>query len=184
RLPVVRDEDELGVLLHIPQHFDEAADVCIIKRCVDLIEETEWARLVLEQPEHEGNGRQRFFSARQQLNALESLAGRLRNDFDAALERVVLVEERQACASPPEQSAEGLLKVDVDSRECFGKALTRHLVDALYRPRCLRDGLDEIEPLACKERMAGLELVELLDGHPVGWGEAFGLRSQPGHHPT
>src|SRR5262245_54789626 len=45
-LAVVRDDDELGAVEHGAQHLDEAADVGIVERRVDLVEQAEGARLV------------------------------------------------------------------------------------------------------------------------------------------
>src|SRR5579864_6797091 len=98
RLPVVRDDDELRVRLHAAQHLDEAADVGVVERRVDLVEQAERARLELEHAEHERDGGQRLLAAREQLHALQALARRLRDDLDAALERIAGVEQRQARA--------------------------------------------------------------------------------------
>src|SRR5439155_23292814 len=100
--------------------------------------------LVLEQAEHQRDGGQRLLAAREQLDALKPLAGRLRDDLDAALERIVLVEQRQPRAPAAEQRAEGLLEVAVDRRERLGEALARRLVDALDRFGRLRDRVDEV----------------------------------------
>jgi hypothetical protein len=64
---------------------------------------------------------------------------RLRDDLDAAFERVVLVEQRQAGAAAAEERAEGVLEVPVDGGKGFGEALARRLVDPLDRFRGLRD---------------------------------------------
>src|SRR5687767_13441676 len=39
RLPVVRDEDELGVVVHPLQHLDEPPDVRIVQRSVDFVQQ-------------------------------------------------------------------------------------------------------------------------------------------------
>ena len=93
RLAVVRDQDELRVLLHALEHLDEPADVRIVERRVDLVEQAERARPVLEDGEHQRHRGQRLLAAREQLDALEPLAWRLRDDVDAALELIVLVEQ-------------------------------------------------------------------------------------------
>src|SRR5204863_9985295 len=123
--------------------------------------------LVPEQAEHQRNRRQRLFPAGQQLYALQPLAGRLGDDLDAALERIGLVEQRQAGAAAAEQRAEGLLEIAIDGRERLGEPLARRFVDALDRFAGLRDRVDEVLPLRAQEGMAGLELVELLDRHHV-----------------
>src|SRR5262245_7961227 len=106
---VVGNDDELRVLLHPTQHLDKAADVGVVERRVDLVEEAERARLVLEHAEHQRDGGQCLLAAGQQLDALQALPRRLRDDLDAALERIVFVEQREAGAAAAEQGAERLL---------------------------------------------------------------------------
>ena len=90
--------------------------------------------LYLKMREHQRDRRQRLLAARQQLHALQALAGRLRDDLDAALERIVLVEQRQAGAAAAEQRAERLLEVAVDrARTPRAKRCARRLVDPLDR---------------------------------------------------
>src|SRR5918996_2283966 len=92
---IVGDNDELRMLLHPAKHLDETADIRIVERRVDFVEQTERTRLVFEHREHQRDGRQRLLAAGQQLNALESLPRRLRDDLDAALERIGFVEQRE-----------------------------------------------------------------------------------------
>src|SRR5262245_8556155 len=91
---IVGNDDELRVLLHTTQHLDEPADVGIVERRVDLVEEAERARLVLEHAEHQCDGGQRLLAAGEELDALQTLARRLSDDLDTALERIVFVEQR------------------------------------------------------------------------------------------
>src|SRR5262245_31671990 len=119
---VVSDDDELGVLLHAAQHFHEPADIGVVERRVDLVEEAERARLVFEHAEHQRNGGQRLLPAGEQLYALKALARRLRDDLDPALQRIALVEQRQAGAAAAEQCAESLLEIPVDGGERFVEA--------------------------------------------------------------
>src|SRR5438094_903423 len=167
RLAVVRDDDELRVLLHAAEHLDEAADVGIVERRIDLVEEAEGARLVLEHAEHQRDGGQRLLAAREQLDALQPLAGWLRDDLDAALERIGFVEQRQPGAAATEQRAERLLKIAIDGEERFRETLTRRFVDPPDRFARLRDRFDEIVALRRQEPVALVELVELLDRHHV-----------------
>ena len=110
-LPAVGDDDELGVLLHALQHFHETPDVRVVQRRVDLVEDAERARLVLEDGEHQGDRGQRLLAARQQLHALQPLARRRRDDLDAALEQVGLVEQRDGRVAAAEQRAERALEI-------------------------------------------------------------------------
>src|ERR1700686_289158 len=141
---VVRDENELGVSLHTAQHLHEPADIRIVERRVDLIEQTERTWLVLKQPEHERDCRERLLAAGQQLHALQGLAWRLRDDFDAALERIALVEQGEAGAAAAKESTEGEVEVVIDCRERLRKALAGRLIDALDGFAGPRDGVDEI----------------------------------------
>src|SRR5262245_7356047 len=175
---VVGNNDELRVLLHTAQHLHEPADVGVVERRVDLVEQAERARLVLEHAEHQGDGGQRLLAAGEELHALQALAGRLRDDLDAALERIVFVEQREAGAAAAEERAERLLEVAVDGGERLAEPLLRRLVDALDRFGGLRDRLDEIFPLRGEEHVAALELVELLDRHHVHRAEAIDLAAQ------
>ena len=84
---MVRDEDELRVVLHAAQHLHEPPDVGIVERRIDLVQQAERARPVLEDAEHQRHRRQRLLAAREQLHVLQPLARRLRDDVDAALER-------------------------------------------------------------------------------------------------
>ena len=155
------------MLLHAAQHLDEAADVGIVERRVDLVEHAERARLELEHAEHQRDRGERLLAAREQLNALQPLARRLRDDLDAALERIGFVEQRQPGAAATEQRAERLLKIAVDGEERFRETLTRRFVDPPDRFARLRDRFDEIVALRRQEPVALVELVELLDRHHV-----------------
>src|SRR5205085_8165762 len=99
------------------EHLDKPPDVRIVERGIDLVEETERTRLVFEKPEHQRDRGECLFAAREQLDALKPFAWRLRDDFDAAFERIGLVEKRQAGASTAEQRAERFLEIPVDGGE-------------------------------------------------------------------
>src|SRR5262245_20505835 len=175
---VVGDDDELGVLLHAAQHLDEPADIGVVEGGVNLVEQAERARLVLEHAEHQRDGGQRLLAAREQLDALKALAGRLGDDLDPALERIGLVEQRQAGAAAAEERAEGFLKVAVDRGERLVEAVAPRLSDASYPSGRLHDRLDEILALFGDERMTAFELVELLDGHHVHRPKSIDLGAQ------
>ena len=48
----VRDDDELSILAHRTYHAGKTIDVGIVKGRIDLIQNTEWAGLELEQRDH------------------------------------------------------------------------------------------------------------------------------------
>src|SRR5207245_6768092 len=125
----------------------------------DLVEQAEGARLVLEQSEHQRNGGERLLAAGEQLDALQALARGLRDDLDAALERVGLVEQGQPGAAAAEECAEGLLEVAIDRRKRVGEAPARRLVDAPDGFGRQRDRIDQVLALCRQERVPRLELV-------------------------
>jgi len=137
---------------HRAQHLDEPADVGVVERRVDLVEQAEGARFVLEEPEHQRDGRQGLLAAREQLDALEPLAWRLRDDFDAALERIVLVEERQAGAAAAEQRVEALLEVQVDGGE--GSEKRWRVVSSMRLMAVLVCAMESTRSLRCVVRNA------------------------------
>src|SRR5262245_26010973 len=102
---------------HAAKHLYEPSDVRIVERRVDLVEQAEGARLVLEEAKHQRNRRERLLAAGKQLNALQPLARRLRDNLDAAFERIVLVEEGQAGAAAAEQRGKRFLEASVDGLE-------------------------------------------------------------------
>ena len=112
------------------------------------------------------------------MDALQPLARRLGDDLDAALERIGLVEQRQAGAAAAEERAEKILEVAVDRSEGLGKPLSGGLVDALDGFGGLGNRVDEILALGGQKGMARLELVVLLDRHHVHRPESIDLRAQ------
>ena len=162
------------------QHLDEPSDVGIVERRVDLVEQAERAGLVLEEREHQRDRGQRLLAAGEQLDALQALARRLRDDLDAALDRVVLVEQGQPGASAAEERAEDLLEVTVDGGERLGEPLPGRFVDALDGLGGLGNRVDQVLALRRQEGVAGFELVELVDGHHVDRAKAIDPGAQLG----
>src|SRR5664279_5567892 len=62
---VVRDEDELRLLGQLHEERREAVDVRLVARGVDLVEDAERRRLVLEDRDEESDGRERLLAARE-----------------------------------------------------------------------------------------------------------------------
>src|SRR5450759_5813977 len=133
---IVRDEDELRLLGQLHEERREAVDVRLVERGVDLVEDAERRRLVLEDRDKERDGRERFLAARQEADRLVPLAGRLRHDLEARVQGVLLVEEMHRGGPSVEQALKDLTEVEVDGREGLLKPLRRGLVD---RP----DGLED-----------------------------------------
>ena len=70
----------------------------------------------------------------------------------------------------------------VDGRERLAKPFSRRVVDPLNRLPGRDDGIDQILPLGRQERVACLELVELVDRHHVHRSKAVDLNPQPRGH--
>ena len=128
--------------------------------------------------EHQRHRRQRLLAAREQLHALQPLARRLGDDVDAALELVVLVEQLSPARPPPNSVVNVCLELVVDRAERLWNRSRVVFVDALDGLAGLRDRIEQVLALRGEERVARLELVELLDGHHVDRPEPLDLLLQ------
>src|SRR5215470_18431383 len=68
---VVGDEDELRAFAHLADHLTEAADVGVVERRIDLVEDAERCRVDEEEREDETDGNQGLLAARQQADGVE-----------------------------------------------------------------------------------------------------------------
>src|SRR3954467_6838491 len=91
RALLVRDDDELRALGVAAQEGEEAVDVEVVERSLDLVEDVERARLGQEDREEEGDRGHRLLTARQQRQALGRLARRRDLDLDAVEVLLVLL---------------------------------------------------------------------------------------------
>ena len=83
RALLVRDHDELRAVRGTAQEREEAVDVEVVERRLDLVEDVERARPGEEDGEQEGERSQRLLAAGEQRQALGRLAGRGDLDLDA-----------------------------------------------------------------------------------------------------
>ena len=107
------DQHELHLIRHFFHDFGEPADVRVIERGIDLVEQTERSRVELEDGEDQRNGRQRFLTTRQQMNRADSLAGRTRHDGDARIQQVIRLEFEVRISAPEQtrkQDAEAFVR--------------------------------------------------------------------------
>src|SRR4030095_15545175 len=111
------------------QHLHESSDIRIVERRIDLVEQTERTRLVLENRKHQRDRRQRLLASREQLDALQTFARWRGDDVDAAFERIVLVEQRQPGAPSSEEGAEGALEIFLNRRKGLGEARFAGFID-------------------------------------------------------
>ena len=100
---VVRHDDELALLNKSVQHAGEAVDVAFIERRIHLVEDTERTRADHVDREQQRDCRHSALASAQQRDALQLFAGWLGADFNAAVEWIILIEQRQIRASAAEQ---------------------------------------------------------------------------------
>ena len=81
----MRDDDELRALGEAAQEPDEAADVRVVERRLDLVEEVERARPREEEREEERQRAERLLAAGEKREPADALAGRAQLDLDARL---------------------------------------------------------------------------------------------------
>jgi len=106
----VRDDHELRLVAEAPEHVEEAVDVGIVERRVDLVEQAERRRLDEVDREQQRDRGERALAARHERDALQELAARLGHDLDLGLHRV-LAEEPQLAVAALEQRLEDVLEV-------------------------------------------------------------------------
>ena len=95
---------------------------------------------------------------------LQLLARRLRYDVDAAIQRIVLVDQRKIRAPAAEQLRKHLAEVHPHLRERLGEELLRRLVDSRDHVEQLLARGGEIVVLRLEKTMTLLELVVFLHG--------------------
>ena len=134
--------------------------------------------MYLHDSEVQGNGHEGLFTAGQQCDGFQLLAGGLHLDLDTAAQNVVLILQLQPGLAAAEQLQKGLLKAIVEPMELLGEDL-RHLAgDLVNDPRQLLLGLLHVRSLLGEVGIAGVHPVELLDGPDVGSAEALDLPVQ------
>src|SRR6185312_15248219 len=104
-------------LLELVQHAHEAADVLVVQRTIDFVQETERARLGEEDAEQERQCDQRALARGQEMNALRALAAGRRMNLDVAVEGGVRVLEAELALAAAEQGHEDVVEVLADLRE-------------------------------------------------------------------
>src|SRR5690606_7051114 len=108
---VMRDHDELRVLLELVQHAHETPDILVVQRCINLVEQAERTWLRKENAEEQRERHQCAFTTGKQVNALCTLSARRRVNFDVAIQRRFRVLQAQVALSTSEQRHENLPEV-------------------------------------------------------------------------
>ena len=169
------DQDELGVVRHVPHVLGEAGDVDVVEGRFDLVEDAERGGCDLQDGEQQGDGGQAFLTAGQKVDVLDILARGLDLDADGTLEDVRLIFQDQGRFTAAEEFGEGGAEGLVDAGELFGELL-RHVAGEF---------LDEVEEFLAGPfyiaDLVGEELIPLgdflvfFDGADVDGAKGFDL---------
>src|SRR5262249_47080375 len=146
---LVRDDDELRAVRVLPQEADETADVRIVERRLDLVQEVERARPREEERKQEGDRAERLLAARKQRQTCDALAGRARRAPAARLGFSLLIVRGQpeSALASWEQRRGRLDEVLLDGSERGGKPLLHPLGELGSEPLQLREAALEVVPL-------------------------------------
>src|SRR5712691_3848291 len=174
----VRDHDELRVVRHVAHRAYESIVIDLVERRVDLVEDAERARLVAEDGKEERQRRERALPAGEQGDRLVFLSRRLRDQLDAALEDVFLIEELHSRCAAAEERGENLTKELIGCRKRVAEPLPRGDVDLPDRAAQRLDRLHQIVALRAQERLALLQLLMLFDGQDVDRSDALEMYRQ------
>src|SRR5438876_8780315 len=148
---VVRDDDELRLILEFGEQPHVAAYVRVVERRVHLVEQTERAGFRQEDREQERHGDERALARREQVNPLGALAARSGVDLDLALEGLVLVREPHVALAAAEQRLEHGAKVLAHLAERLEEHGLRRPVDLARRLLQRLAGGHEVVPLGHQE---------------------------------
>ena len=165
----------------------EAADVVLVERRVDFVEQAERRGIEIEDREHQRDRGQRLLAARELVNAAVALARRARHDGDAGRQHV-FADQLQVRVAAAEQLREFVLEAVVDAVERVLEARARFLVDLAHRlfERGQRRG--DVGVLAVEVFLALARFLELVDGREIHLPEflEIGARARqrffPGRH--
>ena len=183
---LVRDDDELRAVGEAPQQLDEAADVRVVERGLDLVEEVERARPREEEREEERDRAERLLAAGEQREPRDLLARRLELDLDAGL---LAPRRRRRTSSRPLPPGKSVAATSakccstarvrlLEARSTVSRQLGAQLLELLERALEVLALLDELlEPLLLPRVLLGGERVDLAErlAAPL---EALDLRPQ------
>ncbi len=167
------DDDELGGGGHLCDELCEAADVGLVERGVDFVEDAEGRGLELEDSDEQREGGEGLFSAGEQEDVLELLARRRGDDLDAGLVGVFGVGEAHEGLAAAEEFGEGDGEVLVDDLVGLVELDAGDVVDLLDGGLGVFDGVEEVLALSFEEGVALGGLVVLLEGHHVDGAHGF-----------
>ena len=111
RALLVADDEQLRSLAELGDEAEEAVQVDVVERGLDLVHHVERRRAAAEHGEQERQRGEAALATRQQRQLLDVLAARLGLDLDARVEQVVGLGEHELAGAAGEQHREQLVKL-------------------------------------------------------------------------
>ena len=136
----MRNHNELRICTEFLQIIREIADVRVIQRSFDLIQNTEWRGFELEHGEQQRNGGQRALAAGEQAQKLTFLSRRLNNNVNAAVQRILRVHQEQLRLAAAKEAREGFGEVPLEFGEVVHKGDAHLLQQTLNQLLVEMDG--------------------------------------------
>ncbi len=115
----MRDDDEarFGRARHLVEQIAETLDIVVVERRVHFVKHADRRRIGEEHREDQSERGERLLAAGKQRQRRRFLARRFRHDFEAGLERVIVLDELQFGGAAAEQFAEQLFEILVHGLE-------------------------------------------------------------------
>src|SRR5262249_40276024 len=177
---LVGDDDELRPVGEAAQERDEAPDVRVVERRLDLVEQVEGARPREEEREQERDRAQRLLAAGQQRQARDALARRSELNLDAGAVLVLaLLGQRETPFAAGEERRSHLREVALHCLERLGEAALDRLYQLAAQVLELVQAALEVLSLLRDVLQAGLLLLVLLARKGVDSAELLTAALQP-----
>ena len=170
----VGDDDELGLSRHFAQKRAQAADVGVIQRGIDFVQEAEWRRVQAEEREDERERGQGFFAAGEDAQVFDFFARRAHGDGDARFQDVAFGPGEFGFAAPEEKREEAS-EVAVHHVERVLQAAAGFVVqfgDGFFEQF---EGVAQVAALVVQAAVFGVSAVVVVDGGEVHCAECFHL---------
>ena len=167
RALLVAHDEQLGLVAELGNEGQEAMQVDVVERRLDLVHHVERRRPAAEHGEEERQRGQAALATRQQRQLLDVLPARLGLDLDAGLQQVIGLGEHEPPRPAREEVAEEGRKVIGDVGIGGGEDRLDLMVDGLDDPRELTTGRAHVLELLVEEGVTLLQLGELLEGQRV-----------------
>src|SRR5215470_12993944 len=180
---LVRDDDQLRGVPQLLEDLQEALEVGVVERRLDLVQHVERRRPGPEDRHQEGDRRHRALAAGQQGQPLDLLARGPRLEVDPGRQHVVGLGQDQLALAAGEQAPEDLLELPGGVLEGGREHLLDPVVHLLDDGQQVAAGLLEVLELRGEERVPFLQGRVRLQGQRVHLAELVELALRRGGPP-